>query len=360
MPLFMDLHKASDYAIKPTVDEIKRNHIADLDVQEKYGVKFLQYWINEEAGMVFCLMEAPDKESCAAVHREAHGDMPCNVIELKGGDYIALMSDETRVNEFDIVERSDGRLDPGNRTILAIDFISTTEDMFIPESIERIFKNSGARLGSRSGNREILFFTSCRPAIECALAVVRSISNLPGKTNEIRIGVSTGEPVTDRPELFADATRLASLMCDIAHNGEVVISSRVKEISSEVLLQSYQQEKAFKLLDPGDEQFLSLLIETAGPLLTEPAFTIDDLSKKLCMSRSGLYRKITTLTGYSANSFIRELRLQKAFKLIRGKQGNITQVALEAGFVNPSYFARIFQERFGVPPLKVLKPGVGS
>jgi Protein of unknown function (DUF4242) len=86
MPLFMDLHKAEDYDAKPTVEDIKKNHIADLAVQEKYGVKFLQYWINEDAGLVFCLMEAPDKESCAAVHREAHGAMPCNIIELQGGD----------------------------------------------------------------------------------------------------------------------------------------------------------------------------------------------------------------------------------------------------------------------------------
>ena len=64
MPLFMDLHKASDYDTMPTVEDIKKNHIADLAVQHKYGVKFIQYWINEEAGMVFCLMEAPNKEAC--------------------------------------------------------------------------------------------------------------------------------------------------------------------------------------------------------------------------------------------------------------------------------------------------------
>ena len=59
MPLFMDLHKASDYEVKPTVDDIKRNHIADLEVQGKYGVKFLQYWINEDAGLVFLFDGSP-------------------------------------------------------------------------------------------------------------------------------------------------------------------------------------------------------------------------------------------------------------------------------------------------------------
>jgi AraC-like DNA-binding protein len=351
----MDLHKASDYAVKPTVDEIKRNHIADLAVQEKYGVKFLQYWINEEAGMVFCLMEAPDKESCAAVHQEAHGGMPCNVIELKGGDYIGLMSDDFRINDFDIVERPDGLLDTGNRIILALDFISITVDRIIPESVERIINNSGAALGDKSGHREILFFTSFKAAIECALAIVNDVRTLPAGTTEVRIGVSAGEPVTDRAEIFADALRHASLACDIAENGQVVISSQVTEMANEVMLQNYRQEQSLKVLEQPDEEFLSQVIEKARSLLSEPDFTIDDLGKKLAVSRSRLYRKITTLTGHSANSFIRELRLQKAFKLLRSKQGNITQVALDVGIANPSYFTRIFQERFAVAPLKILK-----
>ncbi len=74
------------------------------------------------------------------------------------------------------------------------------------------------------------------------------------------------------------------------------------------------------------------------------------------MSRSRLYRNIKDLTGYSANSFIQELRMQKALHLIRNKySGNVTQVALEAGFNNLSYFSKSFQKRFGIPPLKAAK-----
>jgi len=123
MPLFMDLHKASDYEVKPTIEEIKRNHIADLKTQEKYGVKFIQYWVNEEAGLVFCLMEGPDKESCIATHQEAHGNIACNVIELQGGDYKIFMGN-AKANEFDIVENRDGTLDTGHRSILMTDIVS--------------------------------------------------------------------------------------------------------------------------------------------------------------------------------------------------------------------------------------------
>src|SRR5688500_13652688 len=103
MPLFMDLHRAGDYQVKPTIEEIKRNHIADLKTQAKDGVRFMQYWINEGAGRVFCMTEAPDKDSCMATHQEAQGDMPCNMIELRGGDYEVSMGDG-RLNSSDITD----------------------------------------------------------------------------------------------------------------------------------------------------------------------------------------------------------------------------------------------------------------
>ena len=43
------------------------------------------YWFNEAEGTVFCLVEAPDKESAAAVHREAHGLVADDIVEVKEG-----------------------------------------------------------------------------------------------------------------------------------------------------------------------------------------------------------------------------------------------------------------------------------
>jgi hypothetical protein len=48
-------------------------HAADLRTQERYGVNYLKYWVDESEGKIFCLVEAPDAEAAACVHREAHG-----------------------------------------------------------------------------------------------------------------------------------------------------------------------------------------------------------------------------------------------------------------------------------------------
>lgn len=70
MPLYMDIHKQVEGA---TADAVADAHIKDLESQDQYGVKYIKYWLDESSGTIFCLVEAPDKESAVRVHREAHG-----------------------------------------------------------------------------------------------------------------------------------------------------------------------------------------------------------------------------------------------------------------------------------------------
>lgn len=349
MPLFMDLHKASDYDTKPTVEDIKRNHIADLEVQHKYGVKFLQYWINEDAGLVFCLMEAPNKEACSAVHAEAHGAMPCNIIELKGGDYLAYMGDENKPNEFDIVENPDGTLDAGYRLIMAVDIISIEDHEQVQQDIDELITKSGGRVLNQPGHRTTAIFTTGAQAIECAANIVNAVQDQPA---EVRIGISAGEPVTEQQEIFADAIQLANRLCDVAQHNQALVSSLAKELTPRSKLTA---QDSLKILKAEDEQFLNNLLNAIAPMLTTEDAGVENLSEAVGMSRSGLYRKITDLTGSSANALIHELRMQKALRLLRNKYGNVTQVALEAGFNNPSYFAKSFQKRFGILPFRATR-----
>ncbi|MGD0004089.1 MAG: DUF4242 domain-containing protein [Anaerolineaceae bacterium] len=70
MPLFMDIHKKVDGA---TAEAVAGAHAKDLEVQARYGVRYLKYWLDEQRGTIFCLVEAPDKEAARRVHLEAHG-----------------------------------------------------------------------------------------------------------------------------------------------------------------------------------------------------------------------------------------------------------------------------------------------
>ncbi len=70
MPLFMDVHTVAGGV---NSNELAAAHQADLDTQDAYGVQYLRYWVDEEAGKVFCLVEADRPDDAEAVHREAHG-----------------------------------------------------------------------------------------------------------------------------------------------------------------------------------------------------------------------------------------------------------------------------------------------
>ena len=70
MPLYMDVHRLDGGV---SVNDVAKAHMADLQTQDKYGVDYQRYWVDEEAGTLFCLVEAPDAATAALVHREAHG-----------------------------------------------------------------------------------------------------------------------------------------------------------------------------------------------------------------------------------------------------------------------------------------------
>jgi len=82
MPLYLDVHNKIEGL---TGEAVTAAHRRDLEVQHKYGVQYLRYWYDEATGKVFCLVQAPSKEAATAVHREAHGFVADEIIEVKEG-----------------------------------------------------------------------------------------------------------------------------------------------------------------------------------------------------------------------------------------------------------------------------------
>lgn len=82
MPLYLDVHNKIDGL---TTEIAAAAHKRDLEVQGRYDVNYLRYWYDEGTGKVFCLVQAPSKEAANAVHREAHGGVADEIIEVKEG-----------------------------------------------------------------------------------------------------------------------------------------------------------------------------------------------------------------------------------------------------------------------------------
>ena len=82
MPLFLDVHRRVPGL---TAEAVARAHAADIETQDRYGVKYLRYWFNETRGSVYCLVEAPDADAAMTVHREAHGLVADEITEVEEG-----------------------------------------------------------------------------------------------------------------------------------------------------------------------------------------------------------------------------------------------------------------------------------
>ncbi len=68
-----------------SADDVAQAHRADLKVQGQHEVRYLRYWVDEQQGKVFCLVEAPSAAAAQAVHREAHGLVADQVYRVQEG-----------------------------------------------------------------------------------------------------------------------------------------------------------------------------------------------------------------------------------------------------------------------------------
>lgn len=358
MPLYMDRHDGLD----ATAKSLAEAHQLDLKVQNKFGCTAHTYWYDEGKQIAFCLIEAPDKKAVEDMHRNSHGLVGNQIIEVQS----------------DIVEHFLGRIsDPAtvNHTEKFINETAFRAILYI--DCKRILANSNDSKKSEPGLSKILnevirpalnefngieikinnegmmaSFTSVSKSLSCALQIQKRISEMNKTANDCKIiasiGLSTGYPVANGDDFFGETVLLAKRLSEIANGPNIVLSS---EFRNEYSNQDHKQIKDFvRITNPAEEKFLNLLMEMTEKVWNDEKFNVVDFSKQIGLSKSQLNRNITALTGYSPNEFINTYRLNKALKLIEKKQRNISEIAFETGFSTPSYFSKCFQKKFGILP----------
>ena len=140
-----------------------------------------------------------------------------------------------------------------------------------------------------------------------------------------------------------------------------ILASRIKNL----LAQAKQTDKKSpRFMDvmpseidipPADEQFIKQVLQVIEKNISNPAFTVEELSRELFMHRVGMYRKLLSITGISPLEFIRSIRLKRGKQLLEKSQLTIAEVAYEVGFNNPKKFSQHFKETFGVTPSQFQK-----
>ena len=244
MPLFMDIHKNAQGT---TAQDVVDAHLADLEAQDRYGTRYVTYWFNEEAGRIFCLVEAPSKEAAIRVHDEAHGLVADDIIEVQPEIVDAMMGVREDQVPNGQTHPETGAPDGGFRTVMFTDLEGSTErneavgDNAMMALITRhnaiirecLHVHAGREV-KHTGDGMMASFVSVSHAVDCAVAIQKAFavhnSNDPEGVMYVRIGLSAGEPIEDNNDLFGSTVNLAKRVCDAGEPGQILTTNVVREL----------------------------------------------------------------------------------------------------------------------------------
>jgi len=135
-----------------------------------------------------------------------------------------------------------------------------------------------------------------------------------------------------------------------------LIESRkqLKELFSENLFSGNAPQDT-KTANDLDRSFLGKFKELVEKDLADSELNVEDLGQQIGLSRTQLYRKLKSLTGYSPNELLRIIRLKKAYHLLSTTEANISEVTYDVGFTAPSYFAKCFKDYYNESPTDFVK-----
>ena len=247
MPIFMDRHDPADEGV--AAEDFAIAHLKDVLVQEKYGVKYLTYWFDEERSVAFCLVDAPSKERAEEVHNKAHGGIATEIMEVDAGtvqEFLGKISDTAAAEEN--FKESDPPAEPAFRTIMFTDIEGSTAltqrvgDAGAMELlkahngiIRQALQAHGGNEVKHTGDGFMVSFISASGAVDCAISIQGAIASHNEETSEdyplrVRIGLHAGEPVTDGGDLFGVAVQLAARICDRAESDQILVGGVIKEL----------------------------------------------------------------------------------------------------------------------------------
>lgn len=363
MPIFMDRHDVSETV---TAENVAQIHQEDLKIQKEFGCRGLTYWFDDKRKTAFCLIEAPNAKAIQMMHDKAHGQVPHSIIEVESSiveSFLGRIQDPVKARDtgLNIIN------DPAFRTIMVISLSQMTlnkDPQAFKTSFENLNQDIRKTLQSHEGSivRQsddyyLVSFKSVTNAVHAAIEIQQlNRENLKnekkGKVN-IKMGLSSGVPVTEKQLIFEDTIKLAERIAALV-KGEIVVSAEVKELYKSENANTFIKGKGITTLLESDEKFITLLMDFTDKVWNDTNLKVDHFCKPLGRSKSQLYRKMILLTGQSPNTFIKDYRLKEALKYIHKRAGNISEIAFTTGFSSPSYFTKCFKKKFGLIPADYL------
>ncbi len=241
----MDIHELPGGV---SAEDVAKAHAQDVKIEDKYGVHYHKYWVNEKAGKIFCLCHAPDAEAAVEVHRQAHGMVADKIIEIQPELAEGFLGG-VEVNNAGaaLVPGATNERDPGIRTVLFTDIAESTTltqalgdeaalaMLGVHDTIVRdALSASGGREVKHTGDGIMASFISAAGAVRCAIEIQRQLDKHsqenPDRPLKVRVGAAAGEPVEQHNDLFGSTVQLAARLCAHAQPEQILVSNAIAEL----------------------------------------------------------------------------------------------------------------------------------
>jgi class 3 adenylate cyclase len=245
MPIYMDRHNMQGL----TARDVAEAHLKDLNLQDKYGIKMLTYWFDQNRGTGFCLVDAPDRDSVTQLHAEAHGEIPHKIIEVDSQAVETFLGriEDPRPPAESGVQGDESLIDSAFRTIMFTDMKDSTAlttqlgdsralQLFRTHNTitrDALSRHRGQEI-QHTGDGFMVSFTSASNSVECAIAIQKSFASHNKKDSDVpinvRIGICAGEPVEEDNRLFGSTVQLTSRICDQAEPDQILVASVIRDL----------------------------------------------------------------------------------------------------------------------------------
>ena len=300
-------------------------HRADMMIQDEFGCRCMTYWVDEERGSAFCLIDAPNIESVKKVHDKAHGLLPHDIIQVNSNVVEAFLGRISDPNIHFEIGNENLKVfnDPAFRIILVSETLNhnllkyqlgnekANQLLTIYNEMlrEQILKHEGREV-EIEGETFIASFVSVTQAVNCAKAIQKGL-HVAGDLLVLKLGLNAGMPIDKSKDLFGDTVKMAKYLCAIGRENQIMMASIIREIYKDDGKNNIHNKNNFMWIDPIDENFIQLLFDTLSKNYQNSLFDIEKFCKEMSMSKSNLFRKCTTLTLLSPNTYIKRISFIK-------------------------------------------------
>ena len=154
----------------------------------------------------------------------------------------------------------------------------------------------------------------------------------------------------------ADAYILKPFNMDILRRTIINLLTMRRTLKNKFTGKERQEEKVEqKKIQTPDDALMQRVMEVINENIGDSDLSVDMIAQKVGISRVHLHRKMKELTNQTPHSFIRNIRLQQAAKLLKDGKQSITGVMYACGFTNSASFSTMFKNLYGCSPREYMQ-----